>query len=108
MVFARGVFAVFRLHQKPWVDFTPPRPLPKKLRDAANPDGRPHSLWVKSKGDLDLVVIWYKPKQKPSWMTVEPFAELPPELKVREWRYRVHTPGFRVRTIPLSRRCSTR
>jgi len=101
MSFARGVFAVFRLHQKQLVDFTPHRPLPKKLSHAANPNGLPHSLWVKSNGDFDQVVIWYKPKQKPSWMTAEQFAALPAELMVRELRYRVDTPGFRVRTITL-------
>ena len=101
MLFTRGVHGVFRLHQKQLVDFTPGRPLATKLSCAANPKGLPHSLWVKSNGILDQVVIWYKPKQKPGWMTAEQYAELPAEMSVRELRYQVERPGFRVVTITL-------
>jgi Transposase DDE domain len=98
----RGNHAVFRLHQKQIVDFTPGRPLPTKQSHAANPKGLPHSLWVRSNGELDQVVIWYKGKKKPGWMTQEAFAELPAEITVRELRYRVDVPGFRVRSITLA------
>ena len=97
----RGNHAVFRLHQKQIVDFTPGRPLPTKLTYAANPKGLPHSLWVRSNGELDQVVIWYKGKTKPGWMTQDEFAELAAEITVRELRYRVDVPGFRVRSITL-------
>ena len=101
MLSVRGVYAVFRLHQKQLVDFTPHRPLPKKRSYVSNSEVLPHSLWVKSNGDLDQVVIWYKPKRTPSWMTAEQFAELPTELEVRELRYPVNQPGFRTRSITL-------
>ena len=97
----RGNHAVFRIHQKQIVDFTPGRPLPTKRSYAANPKGLPHSLWVRSNGELDHVVIWYKGKKKPDWMTQDEFAELPVEITVRELRYRVEVPGFRVRVITL-------
>ena len=97
----RGNHAVFRIHQKQIVDFTPGRPLPTKLSYAANPKGLPHSLWVRSNGELDQVVVWYKGKKKPDWMTQDEFAELPAEITVRELRYRVEVPGFRVRVITL-------
>jgi Transposase DDE domain len=101
ILLARGNHGVFRMHQQRYVDFTPGRPLPTKLSYAANPKGLPHSLWLRSNGDLDQVVIWYKGKQKPKWMTSEEFAELPAEITVRELRYRVDVPGFRVRVITL-------
>jgi len=97
----RGNHAVFRMHQQRYVDFTPGRPLPTKLSYAANPKGLPHSLWVRSNGELDQVVIWYKGKKNPDWMTPEEFADLPVEITVRELRYRVEVAGFRVRVITL-------
>jgi hypothetical protein len=97
----RGNHAVFRMHQQRLVDFTPGRPLPTELSYAANPKGLPHSLWVRSNGELDQVVIWYKGKQKPDWMTQDEFAELAAEITVRELRYRVEVAGFRVRVITL-------
>ena len=102
ILLARGNHGVFRMHQKQIVDFTPGRPMPTKLSYAANPKGLPHSLWVRSNGHLDQVVIWYKPKQKPKWMTQEEYAKLPTEITVRELRYPVATPGFRVRVITLA------
>lgn len=97
----RGIHTVFRLHQKVLVDFTPGRPMPTKLTWMANPQGLPHSLWVRSNGKWDQVVIWYKPKQKPKWMTPEEFAALPEEIMVRELRFKVSQRGFRVRVVTL-------
>ena len=98
---ARGIHAVFRLHQKQLVDFTPGRPMPTKLSWKANPEGLPHSRWVRSNGKLDQVVIWFKPKQKPKWMSRERFDSLPAEVTVRELRYRVSRRGFRAKAITL-------
>lgn len=97
----RGNHGVFRVNQLRLVNFTPGRPLPTKLSYAANPKGLPHSLWVRSNGELDQVVIWYKGKHKPRWITQEKFAELPGEITVRELCYRVDVRGFRVRHITL-------
>lgn len=96
---ARGVDAVFRLHQKQLVDFTPGRARATKVGHVANPKGLPRSRWVRSNGILDQVVVWSKPKQKPVWMTAECFAALPSEINVRELRYQVTVHGFRVREI---------
>ena len=56
---------------------------------------------MRSNGELDQVVTWYKGKQKPDWMTHEAFAELAAEITVRELRYRVEVAGFRVRVTTL-------
>jgi hypothetical protein len=97
----RGIHAVYRLHQKVLVDFTPNRPMFPKLSRKGNPQGLPRSLWVRSNGKLDQVVIWYKPELKPTWMTQEEFAALPEEIMVRELRYKVSQRGFRVRMVTL-------
>jgi Transposase DDE domain len=97
----RGIHAVYRLHQKVLVDFTPNRPMFPKRSRRGNPQGLPRSLWVRSNGKLDQVVIWYKPELKPKWMTQEEFAALPDEIMVRELRYKVSQRGFRVRMVTL-------
>jgi hypothetical protein len=47
------------------------------------------------------VVVWFKPKRRPGWLTPAEFAALPDELAVRELRYRVGAPGFRARSVVL-------
>ena len=95
-----GVEAVFRMHQRQIVDFTPNRPhaRPDAKRAAK---GLPRSRWLRSLGVLDQVVEWFKPEDRPEWMTVEQYAELPETLTVRELRYDVGRPGFRTRTVTL-------
>ncbi|HMB03571.1 MAG TPA: IS4 family transposase [Isosphaeraceae bacterium] len=100
LLIRRGLHGVFRVPQKQIVDFTPGRP--RATRESkTDPAGRPHSRWVLAQGDSDQVVVWSKPKRKPAWMSDEDFAALPAEITVRELRYRVDTPGFRVREITL-------
>ncbi len=98
---ARGVDAVFRLHQKQLVDFTPGRVHARKGGRPVDWLGVPRSRWVRSNGKQNQVVVWFKPDRKPRWMTAEEFAALPVEITVRELRYQVSTPGFRVREITL-------
>jgi hypothetical protein len=99
----RKLHGVFRAHQRQIIDFTPGRPQAakekgKKLRDATI---RPHSRWVLSQGDCDQVVIWNKPKYKPKWISKEDYALIPEEVTVRELRYKIHTPGYRVGEVTL-------
>ena len=95
-----SVFAVFRMHQRQIVDFTPNRPhaLPGAKRAAK---GLPRSRWIRSLGMLDQVVEWFKPEEPPEWMTAEEYANLPESLIVRELCYEVGRPGFRTRTVML-------
>jgi hypothetical protein len=100
LLFGRGRHAVFRIHQNQIVDFRPGRPRATPGLDQ-NPAGRPHSRWILAQGQADQVVVWTKPKTKPAWMSDEEFATLPAEVTVRERRYRVETPGFRMRVVTL-------
>ena len=97
----RGLHAVFRVHQQQIVDFTPGRPTARRKGPYPRPQGLPNSRWMLAHGTLDQIVIWFKPRTKPKWMSEEEFASLPEELPVRELRYRVETPGYRVREITL-------
>jgi hypothetical protein len=95
----RQLHGVFRIHQKQIVDFTPGRRGSRK--GSKDLPGMPRSRWVLAHGDSDQVVVWFKPKKKPSWMEEEEYAKLPAELTVRELRYRVAVPGYRVREVTL-------
>jgi hypothetical protein len=100
LVSQRRLNAVFRIHQRQLVDFTPGRVSGRRV-GAKDVAGLPRSRWVLAHGESDQVVIWSKPKRKPSWMEQEEYDALPEELTVRELRYRVEVPGYRVREITL-------
>lgn len=99
-----GIHAIFRLHQKQIVSFrkgrmhVPPSPPFPKLKGAR---GLPRSQWIKWLGKCDQVVEYFKPRTHPVWMTVEDYAALPDKITVRELRYQISQPGFRVREITL-------
>jgi hypothetical protein len=100
MLVRGGMHAVLRMHQRQIVDFTPNRAhaLPGAKRAAK---GLPRSRWLRGLGLLDQVVEWFKPEDRPEWMTAEQYAALPETLIVRELRYEVGRPGFRTRTVTL-------
>lgn len=113
MLLILGVFALFRMHQKTIVNFRKGRAYQsssrrrktkkkmeqnKKRRRAT---GKPTSRWVKWLGTCDQIVEYFKPRQRPKWMTAEAYAALPESIQVRELRYRVTQPGYRVREVVL-------
>ena len=99
MLVGRGIHAVFRVHQRQIVDFTPHRPAARD-RDASS-KGRPRSRWLRGLGILDQVVEYIKPASRPEWMTAAEFAALPATLELRELRYRVDRRGYRTRSVTL-------
>lgn len=100
----QGLHAVFRVHQKQMVDFTPSRPHTTPKASGAR-KGLPRSRWLRQLGVTDQLVEWVKPVRPPvdppAWMTPELFAALPAVLCVRELRYRVAQAGFRTQTVTL-------
>jgi hypothetical protein len=100
LLVGRGLHGVFRMSQRRVVDFTPDRPQPQRW-NTPKLTGRARSRWVRALGPTDQVVEWYKPYVRPVWMTASEYAALPDSLTVRECRYQVTKPGFRVRTITL-------
>jgi hypothetical protein len=98
LLLARGVHAVLRAHQQLLVDFTPGRPHAEPRRPQK---GLPRSRWIKNLGGQDQIVECFRPVDVPSWLSPESFAALPATLRVRELRYAVARPGFRVRQVTL-------
>jgi hypothetical protein len=95
----RGVFGLFRAHQRLLISFKARRPYvapgqkPKK--------GVPRSRFVRRLGRHDQIVEYFKPRERPDWMTPQEYDALPPSLLVREIRLKVHTPGGRVSALTL-------
>jgi len=98
-----GVHGLFPAHHVRIVDFTPGRPCiqPRKVAKARDAKGLPRSRWVKSLGELDQLVEWFKPGQKPKWMTRAQWRRLPQTLQVREIRRTIARPGFRPVTLTI-------
>ena len=99
----RGVFGLFPAHHVRIVDFTPNRPCiePRKVAKAKDARGLPRSRWVKSLGETDQIVEWFKPAARPKWMTAAQWKQLPPTLTVREVRRTIQRPGFRPVTLTI-------
>src|SRR5262249_48739228 len=74
----RGLDALFRMHQRRKFDFRRGRRLSTE----------------------DHVVKWKKPA-RPAWMDEETYDQVPDELEVRELRFRVQQPGYRVDELVL-------
>jgi hypothetical protein len=74
----RGIDVLFRMHQRRKFDFRRGRHL----------------------GVEDHVVTWSKP-ERPGWMDEATYAQIPEELTVRELRFTVEQPGFRVNELVL-------
>lgn len=69
------------------IDFTPVRPHTRAGKNAVA--GLPRSRWIKSLGDDDQLVEWFKPRTPPRWMSREDYAALPESITVRELRHTV-------------------
>lgn len=99
-----GLEGVFRLHQKQIVDFRrgrmhlPPSPPFAKLKGAR---GLPRSRWIKWLGRLDQQVEYFKPKERPTWISALAYSALPESIVVRELRYQIVEPGCRTREVTL-------
>ena len=96
-ILRHDLHACFRVHQKQIVNFRPHR----RPATAKQAKGCPRSRWLKRLGPLDQIVEWPRPGQRPRWMSEPDFAALPPSIRVRELRYRIATPGFRVRAMTV-------
>jgi len=93
MLHARAVFGLFRVQQRQRVDFRRGRRHGGK--------GRPKSRYLRKLGRCDQLVEWFKPGQKPKWMSRKQFAALPASLIVRELRYHLQARGQRTRVVTV-------
>jgi len=100
LLLQRHLHAIFRMHQKQIVSFRPHR---KRAAQCAKGKrtGKPKSQWLRRLGPCDQLVRWFKPSQRPRWMTAEAYAALPETQVLRELRYKVTRKGFRTRSVTL-------
>jgi DDE family transposase len=93
MLSANRLLGLFRVHQKQKVDFRRGRRHGGK--------GRTKSRFIRKLGPLDQRVEWFRPQEKPKWMSRKQFAALPSGLIVRELRYRLPARGQRTRGVTI-------
>jgi hypothetical protein len=86
-----NLHGLFPVHHARIVDFTPGRPYCPEGKKAVA--GMPRSRWVKSLGKDDQVVEWFKPRDRPRWMSKAAYDALPDSITVRELRRTVRRPG---------------
>ena len=99
LLVSRGLHGVFRAHQKQLIDFAPHRPFQKGRKRGQK--GLPTSRWLRRLGKHDQLVEYFKPKNRPEWMSAEEYDALPASLVVRELRYSIPRGGFRTRDVTL-------
>jgi hypothetical protein len=97
----RGLHGLFRAHQRTIIDFRPGRPYAPPGMPARAAKGLPRSRFVRRLGKDDHLVEYFKPRERPDWMTPEQYAALPDALVVRELRYRIRVPGRRTKEVTL-------
>lgn len=97
----RGLHGLFRAHQKLLISFRPRRRHAGPGKVGPAEAGLPRSRWLQKLGTNDQLVEYFKPKDKPAWLTAEQYAALPATLVVRELRFRVRVPGRRTRVVTV-------
>jgi hypothetical protein len=97
-----SVDAVFRMHQRQIVDFTPHRRQRRKSDQKKRRRGVPTSRFVKKLGQQDQLVEWALPQHRPVWMGMAEFLRQPPALLVRELRYQIIIKGHRTREVTIA------
>jgi Transposase DDE domain len=75
-------------HQRRIVDFTPQRPHVRPGERC----GSPTSRWIRSLGEEDQLVEWFKTPGCPTYLSPEAYDALPDSIIVRELRRRVYRP----------------
>jgi hypothetical protein len=96
-----GLHGLFPAHHVRIVDFTPGRACIEPGKATKDAKGLPRSRWIKSLGQTDQIVQWFKPDQKPKWMAPAQWKQLPATLTIREVRRTITRPGFRPVTLTI-------
>lgn len=99
LLLRENLHGLFPVHHKRIVDFTKGRPHTGEGKDAVA--GMPRSRWIQSLGKEDQLVEYFKPGQKPLWMSQEEFDALPDSITVREIRRSVCRPGLGRVTVTI-------
>src|SRR5207248_10286490 len=94
----RGIHAVLRMHQRRIVSFRPHK------RRQKGQTGKRRSRFMRRLGKHDQIVAWIKPgrKNKPKWMSVKQYEQLPAEIQLRELRYLLPRRGQRTLCVTIA------
>jgi Transposase DDE domain len=102
LLLARGLHGIFRAHGRLIVDFKVGRPhVPRSHKSRKWKKHQPSSRWVRTLGPQDQIVEWPCSEQCPRWLDIQAWSQMPSHLLLRELRYTVSRPGFRVHTVTL-------
>jgi len=94
----RQVLGLFRMHASRIVDFQRPGKRQPPKRKA----GQARSEFVRSLGDDDHLVKWFKPRDCPKWMTPAQYQSLPESMLIRELRFEIPTAHGRTRVVTIA------
>lgn len=84
------------------VDFTPGRSYVPPERNASKASaGKPRSRQIRRLGKDDQLVEYFKPPNKPAWMSRTQWESIPPSITVREIRRTISRHGFRPITVTI-------
>lgn len=100
LLLRENLHGLFPNHHRRIVDFTPGR----AHSGVSGKDivaGLPRSRWIKSLGEDDQIVEWFKPKTYPKWMSREDYDALPESITVRELCRTVRLPDGRRVTVTI-------
>jgi hypothetical protein len=102
LIIRENLHAVMPTHHRRIVDFAPDRPHahPRKGKSKKRV-GKPRSRVLKTLGHNDQLVEYFKPVEKPAWMSDEQWKSLPESITVREIRRAVKRHGFRPMTVTI-------
>jgi hypothetical protein len=97
----RGLHGLFRAHQRLIISFRPRRRHAGPGKVGPDDAGLPRSRWLAKLGKDDQLVEYFKPAERPDWMTAAQYAALPEALVLRELRFTVRVPGRRTRVVTV-------
>jgi hypothetical protein len=95
----KNLHGLFPAHHLRIVGFRHHRPHTGEGQNAVK--GMPRSRWIKSLGKEDQRVEYFKPVQKPLWMSREEYDAVPESIIVRELRRTACRPGMGQVTLTL-------
>jgi len=96
LILQANLHAVMPVHHRRIVDFAADRAHanPRKGKSGKH-TGKPRSRVIRTLGKDDQIVEYFKPVEKPAWMSQEQWQSLPATITVREIRRTVQRHGFR-------------
>lgn len=102
LILQAKLHAVMPVHHRRIVDFAPDRKHahPRKGKSTKR-TGKPRSRVVQRLGRDDQLVEYFKPVEKPAWMSDDDWAKLPGAIKLREIRRTIQRHGFRPMVVTI-------